>query len=59
LDAGKAHDERPGTFEDIVAELYNDEIFIAVTEALLELHMDFDEPIMLPFDKMPGGGTLE
>jgi hypothetical protein len=55
LDAGRNHDEAPMTFEEIVAELYNDDTFIPITESLPDLHYDFSEPIALPFDEMPGG----
>lgn len=55
LDAGQNHSDRPKTFEEIVADLYNDVSFVAITEALPDLHTDFAEPIALTFRDMPGG----
>ena len=55
LDAGRSSYERPKTFEEIVAAIYNDEDFVPVTESLPTLHVFFGDTIELPFSNMPGG----
>jgi hypothetical protein len=54
LDARRSTD-RPETFEEVVARLYNDASLHLETEPLPTLHTTFSETIELPFDSMPGG----
>ncbi|CAB9524385.1 unknown protein [Seminavis robusta] len=54
LDA-RNHEERPETYPEVVARLYNDESVVFTTEALPELHESYAEPITLKFSEMPGG----
>lgn len=54
LDAGDST-ERPDNFEEIVAELYNDEDVAMVTESIPSLHSLFREQMTLRFSDMPGG----
>ncbi|CAB9530620.1 unknown protein [Seminavis robusta] len=54
LDARNS-DERPPSYAQVVAGIYNDATWTPVTEALPELHSLFEEPISLPFNEMPGG----
>ena len=46
---------RPDTYEEVVARLYNDDEYVPSTESLPELHAEFADPIELPFNEMPGG----
>lgn len=56
LDAGgSAHDEAPETFEEAVADIYNDNSIVFCTERLPNLHGEFREVIELKFEDMPGG----
>ena len=54
LDARRS-DDRPETFKETVARLYNDADLHLETEALPDLHVSFNDPIVLSFDCMPGG----
>ena len=54
LDARRSND-RPETFEEVVARLYNDPNLYLETKPLPNLHVSFTDPIPLPFDSMPGG----
>jgi len=54
LDAGDWSD-RPESFEEAVACVYNDEAKVLTTEALPSLHEMFAEPMELRFSDMPGG----
>ena len=54
LDA-RNNEERPETFEEVVAKLYNDPENIYYTELLPDLHFVYAEVIELDFNDMPGG----
>jgi hypothetical protein len=54
LDA-RNHEDRPLTFEEVVANLYNDEEYVPCTEALPSLHSMFAQPIPLKLSTLPGG----
>jgi len=54
LDAGHSA-ERPPTYEEAVALVYNNRDYVFCTEALPNLHENFSEPIELIFSEMPGG----
>jgi len=58
LDA-RNNDDRPQTFDEVVANLFNDNEFEPVTESLPNLSSTFSEPIELPFSLMPGEVTPE
>ena len=47
--------ERPKEYEEIVAELYNDDTLVFFTEVLPELHGYFAKSMKLAFEFMPGG----
>ena len=53
LDARNSSD-RPLTFEEMAAQLFNDENFLPATESLPDLCSTFADPIVLPFSLMPG-----
>lgn len=54
LDA-RNHINRPDTCDEVVARRHNDPDFVPSTVALPDLHEAFAEPILLPFNEMPGG----
>jgi len=54
LDAGVST-ERPDTFEEAVASIYNDEAIVLTTDVLPNLHELFSDPMTLRFSEMPGG----
>jgi len=54
LDIGDSVD-RPDTFEEAVARIYNDPDILFTTESLPSLHEFFANSIDLPFNEMPGG----
>ena len=54
LDA-RGHKDRPLAYDEIVVNLYNNETFVPVTEALPDMHNTFAQPMELPFAEMPGG----
>ncbi|CAB9513659.1 unknown protein [Seminavis robusta] len=56
LDA-RNNQERPKLWNELAAEVYNDNTVVFYTEALPELHMFFAEPIELKFEEMPGGAV--
>jgi hypothetical protein len=49
--------ERPPTFEETLANKFNDPDFLPVTRVIPDLHDDFRFPILLSFSKMPGPVT--
>jgi len=51
--------ERPLTFEEVVAKLFNDEEFLPCTESLPNLSSTFADPIDLPFSLMPDPITAD
>ena len=53
LDARNS-EHRPKTFDEVVADLFNDPEFVPSSDALPELHSSFTESIDLPFSAMPG-----
>ncbi|KAL3937752.1 MAG: hypothetical protein SGARI_001998 [Bacillariaceae sp.] len=55
LDAGVENDAAPDSFEQVVADLYNDRSMVFETEILPRLHMEFAESFTLRFEDMPGG----
>ena len=55
LDAGQDHDDAPETFEEALADVYNDSTITFSTERLPNLHDDFRESIELKLEDMPGG----
>jgi hypothetical protein len=57
LDA-RGNNKRPCTFEEVVADLYNDEDYIPVTESIPDLHSMFAKPMALKLSMMPGGRIL-
>jgi len=54
LDAGNSV-ERPDTFEQVVASVFNNKEIVLTTEALPGLHELLAEPMALTFSDMPGG----
>jgi len=52
---GRNLKDRPPTYWEVVAGLYNDDDLIFYTEALGDLHHCFKESIRLVLHKMPGG----
>ena len=54
LDA-RNNEERPETFEEVVATLYNDPENVYYTELLPELHFVYADVMELDFTDMPGG----
>jgi hypothetical protein len=50
---------RPETFFEAVARVYNDESIIFITESLPDLHYTFAHPITLSLDDVPGEVTAE
>jgi hypothetical protein len=54
LDARRS-DERPKTWEEVIADLFNDDELVFTTEAFPELHLSFAFSFDLYFNDMPGG----
>jgi len=54
LDAGVST-ERPDTFEEAIASIYNDEAIVLTTDVLPNLHELFSDPMTLRFSERPGG----
>ena len=54
LDARNS-DQRPETYEEVVARVYNDPDIVFYTEVLPDLHADFADCTSLEFAEMPGG----
>ena len=54
LDARNS-DARPPSFYAVVAKKYNNPDWVPTTEALPDLHHDFNDPVELHFHDMPGG----
>jgi len=54
LDIGNA-ENRPETYDEAVARVYNDGDLTLTTDALPNLHEKYTEPIILEFEDMPGG----
>jgi hypothetical protein len=46
--------ERPETFFEAVARIFNDDCIIFITDGLPDLHYSFAYPITIDFDDMPG-----
>jgi len=54
LDA-RNHENRPKTWYEVIADLYNDPDNVYYTDVLPELRPRFAESIELRFEDMPGG----